>query len=420
MEPEAQEASAPLHGHSEGEATYSEYESQSHISSRVTENHNHARQSSKYLNRAIEQHYEVLLSRAHLLFFRFLYQDAQKEKKENPSPGNEKVLPLRDFLSEGLEIFHEAESFCMSGSYRSKQLLAKYWYVRGFLADTGGDDDSAERYFLDANSLDRNYWSLQRVRRLVQRHENDEELLDAWGEKDRPSERENVAYTPGDIDSAGDYTRPLSSASNVSKADILFRSLQAEAQKTPPQDIATKSETSTPATRSSADSTKFEEFIHKKMYGPSTPKKRKGSEETRKLLMEHENSPEKDAFVLAVARQEKSREEAEQREAIVNANYREQIDKWQNEKKISFGYRRPSRKETLLTDTPSITNQQLASALANRSAVSIGKPVLLTNSQGFRRPSLSTISSVPSSPSSPLRKSSLVGDVAEALDESPG
>jgi hypothetical protein len=149
----------------------------------------------------------------------------------------------------------------------------------------------------------------------------------------------------------------------------------------------------------------------KQLIEQPTRAKRRASEETHKILMQHVNSPEKDPSLIAAAREDRRRamQEAAEREQIQRLREQLEVRKESTAKK---NIRRPSRQVAegaLLSDTPSIGELDTRFTAANRSAPVSPSLTILTH--GIRK--LSTSGMPSPGPSSPLRKSSLPGEVEE-------
>jgi hypothetical protein len=366
----------------------------------TTKSDDHSIPIDEYELAAIELYCQVLLSRAHILFFRSIREGGDFE--------------ANIFSARGKDILEEAESYFVTGRYAvSDRLIAKWWYIRGFLSDIGKDQRNATRCLREARALDPRYANFKRVDWYLNPKKNGGEGSDEWSPMSRPSPRVNMALFNPDRPS-GEFTRPPSLASDASHDSSLFHSLRQETRKSLPKDIHIEPKTPTQQTphrssiRASTPSdvrrmpNEVDIFIQKKMNEPSkaTKANRKPSEETRRALHEHEYSPDKDAFVLATKREDERRAQAEE------AKYermRKQVQEMSAER-----YRRPSRQETLLTDTPSII-EEAGSGPANGIAPVLGSPIVIDTREG-RRLSLSPITSASSGPSSPLRESLFPGD----------
>ncbi|ETI21208.1 hypothetical protein G647_07553 [Cladophialophora carrionii CBS 160.54] len=397
----------------------------------------HRARSSWIESGAVELYCQALLSRAHFLFFNSIPEDVDFRT---------------DLFIQGKETLEQAEALCMSDRYSvSEQLMAKCWYIRGFLADVGGDRRGAADCFEQATRLDANnmYANLKRVRWYRQWQENGQELGDMWSSDiDRPSERGRPLFhhALGEVEPNDGLTRAGTSNSHDSRNSALFDFLKLDITSRPrPQDSRSREAAPTPLplplpqpTMPTTPTTlhhspPIETPPHARAFGAvdlfmkqliEEPSKaiRRASEETHKILMQHVNSPEKDASLLAAAREDRRRamQEAAAREQI--KRLREQLET-RRESTAKKTIRRPSRPladEALLSDTPGIGELDTRFTVGDRSAgspISPISPTLRINTRGVRKSSTpgtpSSGPSGPSGPSSPLRQSAFPVDVDE-------
>ena len=385
MENEKEQVGEEPHRPSENESpATSDSIPQPPVTNEGTKTNDQSDHISAYEFHATELYCDILLSRAHFLFFASISEQADS-KVDNFALGN--------------DILQEAETYCTNGDYPpSEELVVKCWYVRGFMADVKGDKDNAERDLIEAANLDERYAEYKRVKWYLRRREDRRDLSDAWSE-DPASRPGSMDYVMGDNDSADGQICPPSVKSSVSQADSLYRAFR-QTTKQRPKDINT--EPSSPTTTSGPMTTPswvrnlpsmIDDFVKTKKNEPPQTTRRKPSEETQQVLRQHPNSPKRDPFVLAEAR---AAERTAQEEAAERDKFREQV-----RERYLAKYRKQTRPETLFTDGPSVSKED-----GNTRAFAIGEPVLV----GGRRLSLTPIPGSPSSPSSPLRKSSLPGE----------
>lgn len=115
---------------------------------------------------AIELYAQILLSRAHFLLFNAVRADVAAEE---------------DVFHQGKAALEEAEALCMSGEYSvNHALVAHCWYIRGFLADVGGDEENAVTCFLRATRMDEKYKIYKRVQWHLHRQEDAAETAEMW------------------------------------------------------------------------------------------------------------------------------------------------------------------------------------------------------------------------------------------------
>ncbi|KIX08217.1 uncharacterized protein Z518_02873 [Rhinocladiella mackenziei CBS 650.93] len=292
---------------------------------------------------AIELYAEVLLSRAHFLFFNSIRGDIGSR---GPS-----------LFHEGKGALEEAETLCMSGQYSvSTESVAKCWYVRGFLADVTRDNDNAVYYFRKAIELDEKYKNLKRVRWHLQRQEDMTELEDMWD--DMGSLMGSWTSSKGQTDlslenemAASRLVRSHESFRNSALFERLMRDVQETLSKPRPLDVSnmspTQSSYSTPlATPQSANSARvdFDGFIEKLK---NDPIHRHASRETHAAFSKIEGYCARDTvFPLRDHRQEQAKAEADDRQRALSET---------RESALSAPTRRPSHEEALLSDTPSIS-----------------------------------------------------------------
>ncbi|KIW64188.1 hypothetical protein PV04_09141 [Phialophora macrospora] len=381
MEHERQFPSASSDGHPESESSASARDPESQPTHDTAENNGDSVRSSWSENRAVELYCEVLLGRAHFLFFHSILEDVDFRT---------------DLFVQGRAALEEAETLCMSDRYSvSDQLIAKCWYIRGFLADASGDGPIAAESFEQATKFDgRTYANLNRVRWYQQRQENDQELDDLWDELDQSSDRGKKSPRPGEAESNDGFTKPgVASNSPDVRKSALFNFLELDIKNRPrPQDSRSgRMETpprppTTPTTvhhsppidtpPHARGSGAVDVFMKQLIEEPSRAKRR-ASEETHKILMQHINSPEKDPSLIAAAREDRRRamQEAAEREQI--QRLREQLE-MRRESTAKKNIKRPSRQvaeEALLSDTPSVGELDTRFMAANRSATSPTSPV---------------------------------------------
>jgi hypothetical protein len=316
----------------------------------------------------------------------------------------------------------------------SDELIAKCWYIRGFLADASSNRTIAAECFEQATKFDgKTYANLKRVRWYQQRQEDDQELSDMWDELDQSSERGQNFHRPGEAESDDGLTGPpITSESRDSRRSALFDFLKSDIKNRPrPQDSRSRGMVMTPPPPSTpspvhhsppvdtpphARGTGAVDLFMKQLIEQPSKAKRHASEETHKILMQHVNSPEKDPSLIVAAREDRRRamQEAAEREQIQRLRERLEVRKESTAKK---NIRSPSRQVAegaLLSDTPSIGELDTRFTAANRSATSPTSPVspsLTILTHGIRK--LSTSGMPSPGPSSPLRKSSVPGEVEE-------
>ncbi|OAP57465.1 hypothetical protein AYL99_08203 [Fonsecaea erecta] len=357
-------------------------------------------------NVALELYVETLLSRAHLLLFNSNHDDINAQE---------------NVFDRGKKLLEEAVSMCFSGQYSVRRtLIAKCWYVRGFLADISGDDENTSGCFTQAARLDENYKSLQRVRWHLERQEDFDELFKAWYDAEGPVESRIDGYRLGEPDPDSDAA-PTTSFTSANTPNFrhseLYELLLSDINNKALQEDEPMEGNSSPVFPSHQPhhlppiaaapyngllTDWVDQLVLEKIYGPGAG--RQASQETRRALKECENSPVRDLFLKQVEESKKKAEvEAEERMLqILEARTRQS----------SAHVRRLSGHEALLSDALCITT---ATAAADDGA---GSPRKLTiNTQGIRRPSTSSKSSN-SSPaaSSPLRKASFPGDTQDTAD----
>ncbi|EXJ55650.1 hypothetical protein A1O7_08579 [Cladophialophora yegresii CBS 114405] len=434
MEPEESLSGASPHGSPDSESPASPRDGGSQHTRETPKTKDHPVQSSWIESGAVELYCQALLSRAHFLFFNSIPEDVDFRM---------------DLFLQGKEALEEAEASCQSNRYSvSDQLMAKCWYIRGFLADVSGNRPSAAACFEHATRLDgQMYANLKRVRWYRQWQEDAQELGDMWSkfsDLDRFSERSQqpLHHGLGEVESNEGLTRVGTSNSHETRHSVLFNFLKRDITNRPrPQDSRSREYPVTPPPQATTPTSSLThsppivtpphargfgavDLFMKQLIEEPSRAKRRASEETHKLLMQHVNSPEKDASLLAAARENRRRaiQEAAEREQI--QRLREQLELRRESTAKKKNIRRPSRQvadeAVLLSDTPGIGEldcTRFTAGTIHRSAVSPISPVsptdaLRINTHGIRR--LSTTPASPSpGPSSPLRKSALPIEVEE-------
>ncbi|KIY01369.1 uncharacterized protein Z520_02921 [Fonsecaea multimorphosa CBS 102226] len=357
---------------------------------------------------ALELYVETLLSRAHALLFNSIRDDVNGQDT---------------LFDRGKEILEEAVSLCLSRQYSvSNALIAKCWYMRGFLADISGDDDNALRSFVQAASLDASYKSLQRVLWYLRNQDDLDELFEAWDDPEEPVESRNDEYHVGEPDSHSDAASTMSPPSvhtENSRHSELFQFLLRDINNNGlTEDKLIKGIPSpvfaprwphhlppiaTPHNGLVTPTDRVDQLVLEKIYGSGG--ERRAAQETREALKGHENSPIRDLFLRRV---EETKEKAK-----MEAGERMRQIREARTRQASADSRRLSGQEALLSDGPSIAELDTTTAPAEDGA---GSPRKLTiNTRGIRRLSISSKSSDRSpAPPSPLRKTSLPGDAQAA------
>ncbi|KIW33822.1 uncharacterized protein PV07_00642 [Cladophialophora immunda] len=353
-------------------------------------------------NVALELYTEILLGRAHLLLF---------------SSGRDDVSAQDNLFDRGKEVLEEAVSLCFSGQHPvSKALVAKCWYMKGFLADVSRDDENALSCFIQATDLDDSYKSLERVRWHLRRREDLEELFEAWDHPDGPFESQIDGYRLGEPDSDHDAAATPSSPTATtpnSRHSQLYEFLMSDINNTDlkvhepaPGDSSSVFSPYQPhhlppiATPHKAFLTdRVDQLVQEKINGPGA--ERRASQETREALKESQYSPVRDPFLLRVEEnKKKAKLEAEERMHHIRAARARQSSAYS---------RRLSGQDPPLSDGLSIALEDVPGS-ARR---------LTINTRGIRRLSTSSKSSdhSPTLPS-PLRKASLPGDAQTTADGS--
>ncbi|KAJ9604499.1 hypothetical protein H2200_011335 [Cladophialophora chaetospira] len=349
----------------------------------------HTSENNVYLNaishrerRAIELYLEVVLSRAHLLFF-----NAARARKDEHAQ-------LATILLE------RVEKTCLT--YEGSELdriRAKCWYVKGFRKDLDGDEQNAHEYFENATDLDGKYRGHQRVEYYLASGDIEEDLDMAWDRSSPPSRPEKRSYPLGEVDSPDARESVLYSALMDDVEELAGPSNRDPGQVTPPPTTPTHVHHTPPH--------EVDRFINKILEAPSKAAVRKPSRDIMKKLAQHPNSPEKDESLLLAA----ELEAAERDKCARQTREYQESQRFRKERHIGSPKRRlPKTQETLLTDTPSIEKLETRRLSAtDRSPVSTTSPTMTVTTQGVRRLSLSP--SGMASPGSPshLRKMSFPG-----------
>ncbi|EXJ94242.1 hypothetical protein A1O1_02635 [Capronia coronata CBS 617.96] len=368
---------------------------------------------------------EILLSRAHLAFFITALDDTEAQQ---------------DSLHQGKAALEEAERLCLSEKPVNKHLLAKCWYVRGFLADIFGEDADAKRHFTQAVGLDESYKSLQRVHGHLQRIEDTEELNEMWdAASSKGKARELDTGSPGMVDaqelsdmwgttsSFGRHERPPrlngntnsrlpgSSSPKSGRHSVLFRQLMQDVSRTPshtvPRDASNVSpapiESSTAGSPRSASSGRLDmDGILERL--KNTPA------QIRKVSVPSKDPPGLDRIRPTKNDPANDRMLAAELE-IAAYDYRKRKDAMQGWKaarekrglKVTKTARRASGEETLLSDTPGVSELDTTDNPRPPTA----PPKLSLDIRAERRQSVSYAAS-PTSPS-PLRHAFAADDVVD-------
>ncbi|EHY52600.1 hypothetical protein HRR83_006907 [Exophiala dermatitidis] len=405
--------------------------------------------ASSLEQRLIELYVQTLLSRAHLAFFISACDDTDVQE---------------DSFHQGKAALEEAERLCMSRERPLNSLLvAKCWFVRGFLADVCGEHESALRSFQQAVELDDTYKELKRVQWHFQRDEDSQGFSDGWdsssstwshevsraksgssGTRREMHEMSDATSSLGNRQSPGTPLRnsklAYSSSSSVSRESVLFKELlrdvsQAHLERlrdslsVSPPDIARQPFESPQVNVRGSDSpgrVDFDGIMEQLRNAPppkrAAPASNTGSPALKGLGISRIPMPSSsqklglrppkhtlpmkkpngnDGTMAALQeRIERSRQEREEREES-----RRELER--NMALLALTGQQPSGDEALLSDTPNISKSD---------TTKIGSPQnvqplkLALDTRTGRRPSGSL--SQPTSPAtpSPLRKASLPGD----------
>jgi len=353
----------------------------------------------------IELYAETLLSRAHFLFFLAALTDTPPLKRD--------VL-----FQDGVTALEEAETLCMSGRYSvSSDLRAKYWFVRGFLAQSGGDDRNATEYYLKAKEINGSYEAFEGARKLLHHRGDDDEMADMWDQVD--SDR-------GSLDSLGAVPRelagkPIQSApspsvdANQARPDsVLFTFLYGRVKEpagvgeAPEVDDSTTGDVPSPSSplvavqSRSFSKDNVTKTIEKLMDAP--PRRRPLADRHQTPTPVH---PPPESMRLGL---EKEKEQAAKEFKERNEQLRGWLEAKPAPSNASF------HEETLLSDTPSMTNLVASVREAVPQVIpSASKPKL--NIQAIRRLSVSSKSAQasPTTPS-PLRNASFPDEFTEGAD----
>lgn len=306
------------------------------------------------------------------------------------------------------------------------KLLAKCNYIRGFLADISGDEDTALRCFLEATEQEKRYGDLGRVAWYLQRHGDANGLVEMWWKESSSSLGQDA------VDELAEYTRrskEQQTQSQRSSRDILWTGLLHEVQHLPHTMPGSSSSDETQISRSGSQSTR-QSVILPESPGSNTglvddllyalrnrleeperhsPRRPPPPPEIRQALRTGENGVDgaeagKDPFVALWEGRSQAEGEAGEREQLSRAHG------------STLQSKRPSTssvEEALLSDALSISELDERRVLANR-----GNPGALRSPKlsisippGSRRPSLtSRLNPVSPALPSPLRKASLPGD----------
>ena len=471
-------------------------------------------QKMSLLGEATDLYCEVLLIRAHSLFYSSIRAEPIPGSRESdPDPGDE-------LFDAGQKSLDEAGVYCMGGKqFISQRVNAKYWYVSGFKFDSKLDRKNAEDCFRRAIDLDESYKHLSRPKWYLDRQVGEDELSDMWNESEASSPRRNKTYIMGEIGSPRGSIRPGSSASRSYPSPRSIKASPAN-PRTPstvthswPTSTSTGSSAipPTPSTVTRKHPWLADQLMQELKDAPLRERKNR-SQNTNKDSKTTEKSDytltiEKAEELKASALKLKERYSNTAEHTKYDAKYKRAMDLLQQAKFLSDAARYAeeeskqkinqlaekrvstteedmrdeqvlalgiqadfpeeqarrtarqmaldrlkgfitslqrecegglSNEATLMTDTPSITQEETqgisaarrrrtsiqeadmavpeeaAFTSANRSALTIS-PALADTPQ-IRRLSLSPTSSLPTGPSSPLRKSSVPGDVEEVSD----
>ncbi|KAJ9501311.1 hypothetical protein LTR99_004639 [Exophiala xenobiotica] len=347
----------------------------------------------------IELYAETLLSRAHFLFFLTALADTPPQK--------------RDILyQDGIAALEEAEALCMSGRYSvSSDLEAKYWFVKGFLAQSGGDDRNATEYYVNATEINGSYEAFEGARKLLHRRGDDLEMDDMWDQADSDSgSLDGLGAVPRDLASKPPHSppSPLVDAEQARPDSVLFTYLYGRVKEPAEAKGSTTGNVSSPssplnAIQSRSSSTDdVSNFVKELISAP--PRKRPSADRHQTPTPVHHSSESKGP------RLEKEKEQAAKESKERNEILRARLETKPTPTDPS------SHEEALLSDTPSMTNL-VASVREPVPQVipSPSKPKL--NIQATRRLSASNKSAQasPTTPS-PLRNASFPGESAEGAD----
>jgi tetratricopeptide (TPR) repeat protein len=345
---------------------------------------------------AIELYAEILLSRAHFLFFtavgKNLALDAEK-------------------LEQGKAALEKAEKLCMSGDYPvGNSLMAKCWYLRGFLADIDGDLDNAVACFTEAARTDDKFGKFQRVQWVLHHQEDAALMPNAWNSEGSPYGGASNANGGRSSISVEDMKRlaHASLESNQSwRSSVLWNKLLEEVQDV--QDQSPPDLPSSPplAAHQSLGSDRLDFDAILANLG-STPPRRHESPEWEGIVHTIQTRTERNPVVALL---DGKRAQAIQAHM---AQKRTGVTAKDSAPSPSMLPPRPLNEEALLSDTPSISELDTTfTALPVDSSISPLK--LSINTHASRRSSVSTKMGSPSSPS-PLRKASLIGDLDDETD----
>ncbi|EXJ84528.1 hypothetical protein A1O3_05197 [Capronia epimyces CBS 606.96] len=318
---------------------------------------------------SVELYAEILLSRAHSAFFMSAtdYREARQ-----------------DSFHQGKAALEEAERLCMSGEQTAKKrLIAKCWYVRGFLADVCGDNEHAAKHFQQAVELDESYKRLERVQLHLQCLEDAEQVGDM---------RDSASFLGGWESPSSTQCSSKHTLSTVDSRESvlwgqLMRDVSQARSKLQPQDVSTPSSPSTisrPITSTPVGSPRsvssgrldMDAIIEKLQNAPAHSRKASvGAKATQEpegplptkalfssgnpLITKPPRDPVKNrdenARLAALVEGAKTNR-LEREHALQKAN----TDSLEREHAIQLALatltgRRPSGEETLLSDTPSVS-----------------------------------------------------------------
>ncbi|KAK5456128.1 hypothetical protein LTS15_005447 [Exophiala xenobiotica] len=360
---------------------------------------------SAYELLVIELYAETLLSRAHFLFFLTALADTPPQK--------------RDILyQDGIAALEEAEALCMSGRYSvSSDMEAKYWFVKGFLAQSGGDDRNATEYYVKAKEINGSYEAFEGARKLLHRSGDDLEMDDMWGQADSDS---------GSLDGLGAVLRdlaskplhlpplPLVDAEQARPDSLLFTYLYGRVKE--PAGLGEAAEVKDSTTGNVSSPSPPLNVIQSRSF--SKDNVTKTVEKLMNVPPRRRPSADRHQIPTPVHHSSESirpRLEKEKEQAAKESKERNEILRARLETKPAHTDT-STHEETLLSDTPSVTNL-VASVRESVPQVvpSPSKPKL--NIQATRRLSVSNKSAQasPTTPS-PLRNASFPGESAEGAD----
>ena len=299
MEHEKSSTGASPRNQSTTEAAHRDSTFQSRLTDEASDAPDGSSRCSRLESRAAEMYCDILLSRAHFLFFSSLR--------------TKDVTSSIDLYSQGKKVLEEAERICMGDKhFVGDQSIAKCWYVRGFHADIDGDKQNAVRCFEQATVFDKFYATLKRVMYYQHRRGDADEMDGYWSGQSQSSEYRNRAYRRGEVGSGkGEVQR--SSLGSQDTESSAYRDLKALIRKAPqypqprsgesvmplpvtPTSINHSTPVATPPTFRSPD--RIGALMKELQEKPSRAAGRRPSEDLLNHFGEHGNPPENDPTSL--------------------------------------------------------------------------------------------------------------------------